>query len=177
MAKPVIPLGIGKSHLRVEHDFDDETIQLFLDAAIDRTLQEIGLAGVLERDHETATTLAAFGFLYPVEAIASVEKKDATGTWQILPAEQYELSGTPDERQILTLKAEAGHLTGSSYRVKWKAGFGDKLPAWFNVATFFLLGHYYENRGSVILGQGVSAIEVPMGFVHLCAPHRRWFFA
>lgn len=177
MSKPVIPLGLGKSHLRVEHELDDESIQLFLDAAIDRTLQEVGLAGVLERDHETRTTLATFGFMYPVESIVSVEKMDATGSFQVVPADEYVLSGTHDERQILTLSKEAGHVSGSSYVVKWKAGFGDKLPAWFQLAAFFLLGHYYENRGSVLLGQGVSAVEVPMGFVHLCAPHRRWFFA
>ena len=56
-------------------------------------------------------------------------------------------------------------------------GCGDKVPAWFKVACFFLIGHYYENRSSVIVGQGVSAVEVPMGFLHLCQPHKRWFFA
>jgi hypothetical protein len=47
------------------------------------------------------------------------------------------------------------------------------LPAWFRVACYFLIGHYYENRSSVL----IAAVEVPMGFLHLTAPHRRWFFA
>jgi uncharacterized phiE125 gp8 family phage protein len=177
MPKPVIPLTLAKSHLRVEHDLDDELIGLMVDAAVDRALQEIGLAGVLERDHSTETTLASFGFLYPVQEIVSVEKKDAAGAWQTLPAEDYSISGSIEERHVLTLSAEAGHLSGSSYRVMWKAGFPDPPPAWFRVACFFLIGHYYENRSSVLIGQGVSAIEVPMGFVHLCAPQKRWFFA
>lgn len=177
MARPVIPLTVAKSHLRVEHDFDDELIQLFLEAAIDRALQEIGLAGVLERDHVTETPLAAFALMYPVEEITSLEKKDSAGAWQAVPEEDYILTGTIEELQRIELSHLAGHVSGSCYRVKWKAGFGDKLPAWFKVACFFLVGHYYENRTSVLIGQGVSAVEVPMGFLHLCAPHRRWFFA
>jgi uncharacterized phiE125 gp8 family phage protein len=176
MAKPAISLTAAKSHLRVEHELDDELIGEFVAAAIDRTLQEIGLAGVLEREHVTRTTLACFGFLYPVEAIVSVEKKDATGAWVAVPAEEWELSGSIEERQVIMLDAEAGHLSGSSYKVTWQAGF-DPLPAWFRVACYFLIGHYYENRSSVLVGQGISAIEVPMGFRHLCGPHKRWFFA
>jgi uncharacterized phiE125 gp8 family phage protein len=174
MAKPVIPLTVAKGHLRVEHELDDELIGIFTEAAVERTLQEIGLAGVLEREHVTETTLREFGFLYPVASIVKVEKKDAAGVWQTLATDQWTLSGSLEERHVLTLGA--GHLSGSSYQVTWKAGL-EPLPAWFRVACFFLIGHYYENRSSVLLGQGVSAVEVPMGFRHLTEPHRRWFFA
>lgn len=174
MAKPVVPLSLAKFHLRVEHELDDELIAVIAEAAVDRTLQEIGLAGVLEREHVTPTTLREFGFLYPVASIVKVEKMGGAGEWQMLPAEEWKLAGSIDERHVLSLGA--GHLSGSSYQVTWKAGL-EPLPAWFRVACFFLIGHYYENRSSVILGQGVTAIEVPHGFNHLTAPHRRWFFA
>lgn len=176
MSRPVIALTLAKAHLRVEHDFDDELIELLVEAAIDATLAEIGLAGVVEREHSTETSLTAFGFLYPVEAIVRVEKEDAAGDWQVLPEGDWTLSGTIDERQVIELSEAAGHQAGSCYKVTWKAGM-DPLPAWFRVACFFLIGHYYENRSSVLIGQGVSAVEIPMGFKHLCKPHRRWFFA
>ena len=172
MAKPVIPLTTAKAHLRVEHELDDDLIDAYAAAAVDRTLQEIGLAGVLEREHVTPSTLREFGFLYPVASIVKVEKKDAAGEWQTLPADEWTLSGTIEERHVLTLGA--GHLSGSSYQVTWRAGL-EPLPAWFRVACFFLIGHYYENRTSVLVG--VTAQEVPMGFQHLTAPHKRWFFA
>lgn len=177
MAKPFIPLTVAKAHLRVEHDFDDELIGIVTEAAVDRTLQEIGLAGVFEVSHVTSTSLAVFGFQYPVERIVSVEKRDAIGEWQAVPDGEYRLGGTFEDRHTLSFSGAAGHLSGGSYRVAWDAGFGEKLPAWFKVACFFLIAHYYENRSSVIIGQGISALEVPMGFVHLCRPHRRWFFA
>lgn len=175
--KPVLTLTQAKAHLRVEHEFDDELISTYAEAAVDRTLQEIGLAGVLERDHVTETTRTTFGFLYPVEEIVSVEKLNATGTWVVVPPAEYHLCGTIEERQVLEIDEEAGHVAGSDYRVTWKAGFGPNPPAWFRMACYFLIGHYYENRSSVLIGQGVSAVEVPMGFIHLCRPHRRWFFA
>jgi uncharacterized phiE125 gp8 family phage protein len=172
MAKPVIDLTTAKAHLRVEHEYDDEMITGYLAAAIDRTLAEIGLAGVLEREHVTETTRREFAFLYPVAEVTAVEKKDEMGEWQALPAEDWTLTGHVEERYVLELAEE--HLSGSEYRVTWTAGM-EPLPAWFRVAVLFLLGHYYENRSSVAMG--VSAVEVPMGFQHLTRPHRRWFFA
>lgn len=177
MPKPLLTTTAAKAHLRVEHGFDDELIALFAEAAVDRTLQEIGLAGVLEREHSTETNVTTFGLAYPVAEIVAVEKKDYAGDWQAVPGEEWTLTGTRDELQVIELSAAAGHLSGSSYRVRWTAGLGDPAPAWFRVACLFLLGHYYENRSSVIVGQGVSAIELPMGFASLCNPHRRWFFA
>lgn len=173
MAKPLLDLSTAKAHLRVEHDFDDEIIAQYAAAAVDRTLAEIGLAGVLEEDQVTETQLREFGFAYPVETVEAVKKKNEAGAWVTLPAEDWELRGTADNLQVLELAEE--HLAGESYRVEWKAGFGRNLPAWFRVAALFLLAHYYENRSSVVIG--ATPAEVPMGFKHLCRPHRRWFFA
>ena len=173
MAKPLLDLTTAKAHLRVEHEFDDDLIGHYAAAAVDRTLAEIGLAGVLEEDQVTETTLREFGFLYPVEAIQAVKKKNAAGAWVTLPAEDWTLRGNAEDRHVLELAEE--HLSGESYRVEWTAGFGEKLPSWFKVAALFLLGHYYENRSSVVTG--TISTEVPMGFTHLCRPHRRWFFA
>jgi uncharacterized phiE125 gp8 family phage protein len=173
MGKPVLDLTTAKQHLRVEHEFDDELIQQYAAAAVDRTLAEIGLAGVLELDQVTETTLREFAFLYPVESIQAVRKKNAGGVWQTLPAEDWTLSGNAETRHVLTLAEQ--HLAGESYRVEWTAGLGDPLPAWFRVACLFLVGHYYENRSCVVVG--AAPAEVPMGFLHLTKPHRRWFFA
>jgi uncharacterized phiE125 gp8 family phage protein len=172
MAKPAIDLTTAKAHLRVEHDFDDTLIGEYLAAAIDRTLAEIGLAGVLEGQHVTESDQPRFGFLYPVAEIVSVEKRNAAGAWVAVPEEEWTLSGTAEGQHSIELAAQ--HLPGSWYRVTWEAGLSP-LPAWFRVAVLFLVGHYYENRSAVVIG--ATPAEVPMGFVHLTKPHRRWFFA
>lgn len=172
MAKPALDLSTVKAHLRVEHDLDDAIIADYTAAAIDRTLAEVGLAGAVELDHVTETRLREFAFAYPVTEITAVKKKDAAGAWQTLPAEDWTLSGNIETRQVLELAED--HLAGDEYRVEWTAGL-DPLPAWFRVACLFLIGHYYENRSAVVIG--ATPVEVPMGFLHLCRPHKRWFFA
>lgn len=172
MAKPALDLSTVKAHLRVEHDLDDPIIADYTAAAIDRTLAEVGLSGVLELPQVTETTLREFALLYPCEAVTAVKKRDAAGAWETLATDQWTLSGNADTRHVVTL-AEA-HLEGSDYRVEWKAGLSP-LPAWFKVACLFLIGHYYENRSAVVIG--ATPAEVPLGFLHLCRPHKRWFFA
>jgi uncharacterized phiE125 gp8 family phage protein len=172
MAKPALDLSTVKAHLRVEHDLDDPIIADYTAAAIDRTLAEVGLAGVLELPQVTETTLREFGLLYPAEAVAAVKKRNPAGAWETLATDQWTLSGNADTGHVITL-AEA-HLGGDDYRVEWTAGLSP-LPAWFKVACLFLIGHYYENRSAVVIGTITS--EVPMGFLHLCRPHKRWLFA
>lgn len=172
MANPVLDLSTVKAHLRVEHELDDALIADYTAAAIDRTLAEIGLAGVLELPQVTETTMREFALKYPVDSITAVKKRNAAGVWQTLPAEEWTLSGNVETQRIVTLAAQ--HLEGNEYRVEWLAGL-EPLPAWFRVACLFLIGHYYENRSSVVVG--ATPAEVPMGFVHLCRPQKRWFFA
>lgn len=171
MAKPAITLTRAKAHLRVAHSLDDDLIDLFAAAAVDRTLQEIGLAGELEAgQRETPMDAATVTFPLPVAAVSSVTKDGVA-----IDSGDWSLSGNFDIGQSLTV-AESAWDAAAEWEVVWDAGFAS-LPAWFELAALFLLGHYYENRSSVATAQGLSSIEVPMGFHHLCAPHRRVWFA
>lgn len=172
MAKPALDLSTVKAHLRVEHDLDDSIIADYTAAAIDRTLAEVGLAGVLELAQVTETKLRDFALLYPCEAVTAVKKRNAAGAWETLATDQWTLTGNAETQQVITLGED--HLEGDEYRVEWTAGLSP-LPAWFKVACLFLIGHYYENRSAVVIG--ATPVEVPMGFLHLCRPHKRWFFA
>ncbi|MDB6078750.1 MAG: hypothetical protein JWO82_2497 [Akkermansiaceae bacterium] len=172
MPKPIIPGAKAKSHLRVEHDLDDEEIALYAEAAVDRTLQEIGLAGVF-REYSTTTSRLCASFPYPMTSVV-VEKHDGAGGWTVLVADtDYTVTGDPEEKQVLTIGSTH---QGGRFRVTWQAGWAT-TPAWFTVAALLLLGHYYENRSSIIIGQGITAVEVPMSFQHLCRPHKVILFA
>lgn len=169
MAKPVIPLQLAKDHLVVEHSFDDTLITYLCETAAERTLQEIGLAGLLER--ETAETSSpSVKFFAPVSEILSVESLSGEA-WLTVPTEDYELSGNPDKGYSLTIDGIAPR-----WRVKWENGYSE-TPSWFVTACLFLVAHYYQNRSSVVVGSNLSAVEVPGSFLHLTAPHRKIHFA
>ena len=169
---PVISLERAKEHLQVQHDLDDALIQVMLEAAVERTVAEIGLAGCLV-SHEAVVDYRAMRFPYPVEGTPSVEGW-VDDVWGAVPAEEYlVLSGNFDVGYELRI---ADNAPGTRWRVTWLAGL-DPVPGWFVVAALFLCAHYYANRSTVVVGQGLAGVEVPLSFQHLTGPHRRVWFA
>ena len=51
------------------------------------------------------------------------------------------------------------------------------LSVIFFLAALFLIGHYYENRSAVLVGQGVAAIDIPQSVKSLLDPWRSILFA
>lgn len=50
------------------------------------------------------------------------------------------------------------------------------VPEWFFLAVGFLTTHFYENRSAVVIGQGISALELPMSAKAILNQHRDHFF-
>jgi hypothetical protein len=175
MALPMIPLEVVKMHLNVAHDLDDDLIEVLAAAAVERTVQEIGLAGHLVGQVSEIGAKACV-FEFPVASVGKVERWDAvTAAWVQMAESEWELTGSFDVGFRLSLGA-CGETPQPRFRVEWEAGFVP-VPPWFRVACLFLVGHWYENRSSVVVGAGVSAMEVPMAFGFLTEPHRRIYFA
>lgn len=108
----------------------------------------------------------------PVTAIESLEYIDPAGNEQSLDAETLRLDtrsiypllapqwgsqwpSTTDEPESVTIAATAGQT---------------ETPPDVEVAVLLLIGHWYENRESVVIGTITS--EVPMGVDMLLAPYR-----
>jgi hypothetical protein len=60
------------------------------------------------------------------------------------------------------------------YEVKFEIGLS-AIPSPLAQAAFFLLTHFYENRSASVVGQGVSAVELPEAVERLIAPYRSIF--
>jgi len=52
----------------------------------------------------------------------------------------------------------------------------DPVPDWFAVAVGFITCHFYENRSDVVIGQGISAIQLPKASTSILHQHRENFF-
>lgn len=154
----------------MQHNFDDELIGLLCEAAVDRALAEIGLAGELEGLRTRTVPAAISRFPLPIAQVTKLHRGGVE-----LDAQNWKLSGNANSGQFLEI-AESEWQAGGKIEITYEPGF-DPVPSWFLVACLFLVGHYYENRSSVAIGAGVSTIEVPMGFHHLLKPHKRVFFA
>ncbi|MFG1282278.1 head-tail connector protein [Xanthobacter autotrophicus] len=81
---------------------------------------------------------------------------------------------TDDDDALLTGMLE----TARGYVESWCGPLDDiagTIPAGFVHALKLYVGHLYENRETVNIGNIVS--EIPMGFFDLIGPYRKWAFS
>lgn len=181
----MITLTRAKMHLRLAttaeeaeaYTDEDAIIQGLIDGAY-RYAQHYTQATLLSRT--PALVLDAFPVgsgkielpWTPVIAIESLEYIDPDGNEQSLDPETLRLDTRPiyptlapqwgtqwprttDEPECITITVTAGHA---------------QMPPDVEVAVLLLIGHWYENRESVVMG--VSATEVPMGVSMLLDNYR-----
>jgi uncharacterized phiE125 gp8 family phage protein len=61
--------------------------------------------------------------------------------------------------------------------VRFVAGYGSaasSVPAAIKAAMKLLIGHWYQNRESVVIGVGIGAVDVPQAVDFLLWPYRCW---
>ncbi|QRY66549.1 phage gp6-like head-tail connector protein [Ensifer sp. PDNC004] len=74
-------------------------------------------------------------------------------------------------RQIEAAEAHINRLLGFKMDVEFP---GDTVPADLKQAIFQLVGHWYENRETSLVG--VSIVEVPFSVREIVREHRNWTF-
>lgn len=172
-----------KTHLRVDHDDEDDLIALLIDAA---THYLDGYQGILGQALITQTWRADFAdFPYtllrlplgPVQSIASIQYRSDADVTSTLDASRYRLATDARGPFIELVHGETWPTAGDradAVSVTFVAGFGDSasdVPQSIRHAALLLIGHWYENREGV--SAGVPMTEVPMAVNALLAPHRR----
>ena len=111
----------------------------------------------------------------PVVSIDSIDYTDTEGNAQTLSDYVVDLNQEPatlyienppsiqdDSRIVFTVTA--GYRSGDS------PASADLIPQTIKQAILMLVGHFYENRESVVTG--VQSMKVPMAFEALLWPHR-----
>ena len=175
-------LSEAKQHLRVEISDDDALISALILAAADAAEAETKLA-ICEQDFE----MRAAGFPCGDEPIAlpvppllwvnSIAYTDTNGDPQTLDVAGADFITSPgSEREPGSIRPKWGDYwpvalyAQDSVIINFTAGFpssaspagADGVPAAIKQAVLLLVGHLYENREAVNIGN--IGTEVPMGF-------------
>lgn len=172
----------AKDHLRVIVSDEDDYIEGLIQSA--RTYLD-GRDGVLGRALITQTwdyTLDEFPArqwiplpLPPIQSIVSIKYRDAAGTLQTFGASNYSLSADKQWRPRVILAA------GASWPGTWGEpeavviqttnGYGNAVdvPIPLRQALLLILGHLYENREPVNIGNIVTPL--PLSVDALLAPY------
>lgn len=184
-ASEPVTLADIKAHCRIEVSTDDALVAALISAAREYIERRTGMAMV------TQTWVMTFDDwpedeielpVYPVQSISSITYVDTDGATQTLSGSIYQLDATGDPATVslaygqtwppardqeasITLTFVAGY-TGSGANV---------MPDGLKHAIRMLVGHWYENRETAIVG--TTAAEMPMAVEALIAPYRRiWGF-
>ena len=179
-----VSLTEAKQHLRVESTFDDTQIEALIDAA-----QEWVESYTTRRLVQTEYRWTISGFpgkaseslrlpLSPVSAVDLIEYTDGAGNTQTFTDFQADLDVDPS----IILPGQGGgwpsaaNDTLDAVKVDFTAGYASDadVPRSLKQAMLLLIGHWYEHREAVSVGNTVT--ELPQAVVFLSAPYRVRFF-
>jgi uncharacterized phiE125 gp8 family phage protein len=181
-AEPV-SLADAKVHLRVTTGDEDSLIDALIHAA--RELLD-GRDGWLNRTLVTQTwdyTLDAFPVedwiplpLPPVQEVTAITYEDINGNLQTFGSSNYSLSADKEWAPRVLLAANASWPATwdepEAVTIRMVNGYGDAaedVPAPIRQAMLLLIGHWYENRETINIGNITSSL--PFAVEALLTPY------
>jgi len=178
-----ITLAQVKAQSNIDFADQDAGIELMIDAAI--ALLD-GHTGTLRRaliEQTWQQDFAAFPVcelrlpLGDLISVSSVTYYDNNNAQQTLATSVYAAFSNP-QGPFLKLKPEqswpSSYSRDDAVRVTWKAGFGDAaddVPADIRQAMLMLVGHWFENREAVVIGEIPATLQ--LAFDALTRRHSR----
>lgn len=174
--QPIVTVPEAKLHLRVDMNADDTLIGALIDAAQQyvedvlcwRALTPRTVRATFDGWHAPDLWLP----MPPVVSVASVSVVDNEVPPVVVDPGVYRLDAELGRVQFWGTGLEAAGAPGR-IAVEYECGYATP-PAWGRAAVLLMVGHLYENRETVVVGAGVTGMEVPLGVVALAAAYRAW---
>lgn len=182
-ASPV-SLAEAKAHLRVYGTEDDGLIAGYLMAATQSAEKQTNLllgeqTWELTIDQWPSSVWGSGGVIRlprsPVQSVTSISYVDADGVTQTVLAGDYVLDANVQPAAIYPVFGKtwpAARPQANAVAVRFVVGY-TQIPEPIRAAILLLVGHFYENREAVIVGQAPS--ELPMGVESLLFPFRVFY--
>lgn len=177
-ASPV-SLAEAKAHLRVYGTDDDGLIAGYLMAAVQSAEKQTNLLLATQTWEMTLDQFPTDGNVRlprsPVQSITSITYVDSAGATQTITAGDYGLDKDVAPACIAPTFGKVWptpRVQPNAVTVRFVAGY-TQIPEPIRAAILLLVGHLYENREAVMVGQSPS--ELPMGVESLLFPYRVFY--
>lgn len=178
----LLTLAEAKAHLRVDHSDEDAYIQTLITAAVSYFDGYSGRLGrcILEQTWRVDFDAFSDEMRLPIGdliAVSSMTYYDANNAQQTLASTVYQALSDGLGTYISLKPGQvwpAAYARQDAVRVTWTAGFGATaatVPPAIKHAALLLIGHWYENRATVNVGNINS--ELPFTVEALLAPFSR----
>lgn len=181
-SEPLVSLEDAKAHLRVEHDEEDVLLEQYC-AAAEQWVEEFTSRAFVTQTWELQLPHWPSAREIrlprpPLQAVTWVKWTDDEGIERTMSPDYYEVD-TISEPGLIELVPGArwpdSTIQIRSVNVRYVAGYGDAdaVPPAVKQAARFLVGHFYENRESVVVGN-YNPSHVPDTVRALLWPWRVW---
>ena len=114
----------------------------------------------------------------PLQSVTSITYVDDAGDTQTLSSSLYQVDTKSQPGRIIPAYGESWPTVRSNtlnaVTVNFVAGYGDDpedVPAGLRHAVKFLCGHWFEQRETVVIGNGITIETVPMAVDALLGMH------
>jgi uncharacterized phiE125 gp8 family phage protein len=173
-AEEPVTLAEAKLHLRVEPDVTDD------DALIARliTVARIQCENTARRAFVQRACVAQLD-CWPGDGVIVLTTPPLISVEGITYTDEDDLETTLDETlYVVDVHSEPGRIVlkrnaswpsaalveAGAIRIEYTAGYGAAadVPAGYKQAILLYLGHLYENREAVVVGQGISMLNLPL---------------
>jgi len=173
----VVTVAEAKQHLRVEIADDDALITALIDAAQGHVEEVLAWRALTAREYkasfDTWNGREVWLPMPPVQAVGGIVILDD----ETLEEVEIDLLNVSVDKNLGRVRFYGDAIDGGGAAgrlvVEYTACYTTP-PGWARAAVLLLVGHLYENREGVVVGAGVSAIEVPLGVADLAAAHKAW---
>jgi len=178
----VVSLSDAKAHLRVDHSDDDDLISSLASAAAG-AVEEMAGRPLLTQTWKL-TLAEGSGRIRlpktPVQSVTEIAYYDRDNASQTATLSDFHVISDNDMGFIEPKQSASWPETYSrpdALSITWTAGYGAAadVPADLVHAIKMMLGHLYEHREAVVVGQTVT--DVPLAVEHLVGLHRRGWVA
>lgn len=182
-----ITLTVAKAHARIDVDDDDDLVEALIIASRQwcEAFTHRALAPQtwdLKRDEFPCWAIEIP--MPPVTAIGSVTYVDTNGDTQTLTATTHYTTDLPAGPMALPARVVPAYgvvwpvtrCVPNAVTVRFTAGYTSSgvnvIPEAIKQAMKLLIGHWYANRESVVVGPGVTASAVPATVETLLWPYK-----
>lgn len=175
----------AKTQLRVDTSADDSFIDVLVQVARERVELEARRALITQTLKLTLDRWPAHGVFElprpPLQSVTSLDYIDSDGNSTAWGSSNYIVDTTANQ---LVVKSNVSYPSVTLQRragisITYVAGYGNAetdVPERYIHAVRLLIGHYYENRESVVIGQGVVSLQLPDAVKNLIQIDRgSWF--
>ena len=174
-----VTLAEAKLHLRVDFADDDALIENLI-VAVRQQIEET----LCWRALTPRTYLATFDAWNGSEVLLPMPPALAVATVAVVDESDYPFDVVTIDPISYVLDKSLGRLrfygdgvdgggAAGRLQVTYTAGY-DVAPGWAKAAILLQVGNLYENREAVVVGAGVSAIQIPQALEALTLPWRAY---